>query len=61
MLNIEINSKEYNIPKKAIRHNTQIDSMQSFDGVSYRSNYFKEKTDLTPAWDCKKLKNKLEK
>ena len=58
---VEYLCKEYDIPKRAISHNTQIDNMQSFDGVSYRSNYFKEKTDLTPAWDCKKIKNKLEK
>lgn len=58
---IEYLCREYDIPKRVISHNTQIDTFQSFDGVSYRSNYFKEKTDLTPAWDFKKIKNKIEK
>jgi N-acetyl-anhydromuramyl-L-alanine amidase AmpD len=58
---VEYLCNEYDIPKKAIGHNTQLDNIQSFVGVSYRSNYYKERTDLSPAWDCKKLKNKLEK
>lgn len=50
----------YNIPKRSISHNTYLDTFQSFDGVSYVSNYNKDRYDLSPAWDCKKLKNKLE-
>tara|TARA_R110001606_G_scaffold26384_1_gene85136 strand:- start:609 stop:1223 length:615 start_codon:yes stop_codon:yes gene_type:complete len=57
---IEYLCNEYDIPKKAINNNTQMESMLSYEGVSYRSNYHKEKNDLSPAWDCKKLKNKLE-
>lgn len=58
---IEYLCKEYDIPKKIIGHNTQLDNIQSFDGVTYRSNYYKERIDLTPAWDCKKMKDKIEK
>jgi N-acetyl-anhydromuramyl-L-alanine amidase AmpD len=52
--------KEFDIPKKIIGHNTQIQSIEQYEGITYRSNYYKEKTDLSPAWDFKKIKNKLE-
>jgi N-acetyl-anhydromuramyl-L-alanine amidase AmpD len=57
---IEYLCNEFNIPKKIVGHNTQIENINLYEGITYRSNYFKEKTDLSPAWDFKKIKNKLE-
>jgi N-acetyl-anhydromuramyl-L-alanine amidase AmpD len=52
---------EYNIPKNCVGHNTYIEGIEYFEGIVYRSNYLKENTDLSPAWDFKKFKNKIEK
>jgi|TARA_R110000796_G_scaffold40510_1_gene100329 N-acetyl-anhydromuramyl-L-alanine amidase AmpD len=52
--------KEYNIPNKCVGHNTYIDGIEFFEGVLYKSNYYKESTDLSPAWDYKSMKNKIE-
>ena len=52
--------EEYNIPKKCVGHNTYIDGVEFFEGIVYKSNYYKESTDLSPAWDYKKMKDKLE-
>tara|TARA_R110000803_G_scaffold81853_1_gene147798 strand:+ start:37 stop:672 length:636 start_codon:yes stop_codon:yes gene_type:complete len=57
---IEYLCKEFGIPKKIVGHNTQIQSIELYEGITYRSNYYKEKTDLSPAWDFRKVKNKLE-
>ena len=35
-------------------------SIEFFEGVLYKSNYYKESTDLSPAWDYKSMKNKIE-
>ena len=53
--------KEYNIPSSCVGHNTYIDSVELFEGILYRSNYYKDKTDVSPAWEFKKFKNKIEK
>jgi hypothetical protein len=50
----------HNIPKKCVGHNTHIDGIEYFEGVVYRSNYFKESTDLNPSWDFKKFKQLIE-
>ena len=41
-------------------HNTYIKNIEDFNGVIYRSNYNKYLTDVSPAWDFKKFKNKIE-
>jgi len=53
--------EKYDIPFKCVGHNTFIDGMEYFEGITYRSNYYKEMTDLSPAWDFNKFKNKIEK
>jgi len=53
--------EEYDIPKKCVGHNTYIDGVEFFEGIVYKSNYYKESTDLSPAWDYKKMKGKIEK
>ena len=61
---IKLTSKlcdKFNIPVKAIAHNTNIDNANNYKGVLYRSNFNKYYTDITPAWNCKNFKNKLEK
>ena len=50
----------HNIPKKCVGHNTFIDGIEYFEGVVYRSNYYKESTDLNPSWDFKKFKELIE-
>jgi N-acetyl-anhydromuramyl-L-alanine amidase AmpD len=50
----------HNIPKKCVSHNTFIDGVEYFEGVVYRSNYYKESTDLNPSWDFKKFKKLIE-
>lgn len=53
--------EQFNIPVKAMSHNTNLVNPFSFKGVLYRSNFNKFYTDITPAWNCKEFKNKLEK
>ena len=50
----------YNIPKKCVGHNTFIDGIEYFEGIVYRSNYYKESTDLNPSWDFNKFKKLIE-
>ena len=45
---------------KCVGHNTYISGIELFEGIAYRSNYNKEMTDLSPAWDFENLKNKIE-
>ena len=52
---------KHKINKKCVGHNTYIKDIETFNGVSYKSNYHKELTDVSPAWDFKKFKNKIEK
>ncbi len=51
---------EFHIPMTSLSHNTKIDNLSDFNGVLYKSNLDKQHTDLSPAWDCKLFKNKLE-
>jgi hypothetical protein len=51
---------EYDIPKHCVSHNTYINGIEIFDGIAYRSNYYREMTDLSPAWDFKSFKNEIE-
>ena len=53
--------EKYNIPSNCVGHNTYVDGIEQFEGITYRSNYYKEKTDLSPAWDFKKFKKRIEK
>ena len=50
----------HNIPKKCVGHNTYVDGVEYFEGVVYRSNYYKESTDLNPSWDFNKFKQLIE-
>lgn len=52
--------EEYDIPKKCVSHNTYIEGVEFFEGIVYKSNYYKESTDLSPAWEYKKMKEEIE-
>lgn len=52
---------EFYIPKTVFGHNTKIDDLSDYQGILYKSNLEKYFSDLTPAWDFKKFKEKLEK
>ena len=53
--------KKYSIDKKIIGHNTQIDYIENFKGISTRSNFDKKFTDLSPAFDFESFEKKIEK
>ena len=52
--------EKYNIPKKVISHNTHVKDIYNFTGVSYRSNWVKDSTDLNPSFNFEIFKNKVE-
>jgi len=52
--------EKFNIPKKIITHNTHVKDIYNFTGVSYRSNWVKDCTDLSPSFDFEIFKNKVE-
>jgi len=54
-------SEEFYIPKTIFGHNTKIDDLSDYQGVLYKSNLEKYYNDLSPAWDFKSFKEKLEK
>lgn len=47
---------EYNIPKKFIGHNVYDENIDLFKGITFRSNYYQESTDVSPAFDIEILK-----
>lgn len=50
----------FDIPLKCIGHNTFDPEVINYKGIVFRSNYIKESTDVSPAMDFNKLKNKIE-
>ena len=51
---------EYKIDCKCIGHNTYDDEVFDYEGVVFKSNYVKELTEISPAFNCNLLKNKIE-
>lgn len=51
---------DFDIPTKAISHNTNFDNAKNYNGLLYRSNFDRYHTDVNPNWDCEGIKNKLE-
>lgn len=47
---------ELHIPLKLIGHNTRVDGIEDFKGITTRSNYNDLWTDLSPSFDFEKLK-----
>ena len=52
--------EKYGIPKNCVGHNTFIDGVEYFEGITYRSNYYKDSTDLNPSWEFKNFKELIE-
>lgn len=54
-------SDDFFIPRTIFSHNTKVEDLYDYEGSLYKSNLEKHYTDLTPAWDYKIFKQKLEK
>ena len=52
--------ENFGIEKKCVGHNTYIDGIDMFEGVTYRSNFQRDYTDLNPSWEFKKFKQLIE-
>lgn len=52
--------EEFDIPLNSVAHNTAIDKVEEYESILYRSNLNRNFTDLSPAWDFEKFKNKVE-
>ena len=52
--------EKHNIPRKVLGHNTYVKDIVGFEGVTYRSNWIKDSTDLSPSFDFEIFKNKVE-
>ena len=52
--------EKYDIYLKTVGHNTKVDSIFDYEGVTFKSNYSKEFTDLSPAFNYVEFKNNLE-
>jgi N-acetyl-anhydromuramyl-L-alanine amidase AmpD len=51
---------EFKIDKKFIGHNTKVEGIEKFVGVTTRSNYDKNKTDLNPSFEFDNFLKKIE-
>lgn len=51
-------STEFDIPLEYVGHNTKVTGVENFKGITSRSNYSDIYTDVSPAFDFKKLKVK---
>jgi len=52
--------KMFGIQLQIVSHNTKFDGIYDYNGIVYRSNFNKQYSDLSPAWDYVKVKNKIE-
>ncbi len=53
--------EKYNIKGNVMGHNTLVKNIELFEGVSYRSNWIKDGTDLNPTWEFDIFKEEIEK
>lgn len=49
--------EEHKIPKNFIGHNVYDENVDLYKGITFRSNYYQESTDVSPAFDLEILKN----
>lgn len=52
--------EKYKITKNILGHNTYIREIYNFEGITYRSNWIKDCTDLSPSFDFDIFKYKVE-
>jgi len=43
--------EQFDIPKLSIGHNVKVDKIENFNGITTKSNYDIESTDLNPAFN----------
>jgi N-acetyl-anhydromuramyl-L-alanine amidase AmpD len=53
-------SNKFKIPLQTIGHNTKVDDIYEYRGIVFKSNYQRQSTDLSPAFNYELFKNKLE-
>lgn len=51
---------KHGIDRRVLSHNTYVKDIIGFEGVTYRSNWIKDSTDLSPSFDFEIFKNKVE-
>ena len=56
---IEELCETFSIPKLSIGHNVKVDKVEKFNGITSKSNYDAESTDLNPAFDFDIFINKV--
>jgi len=54
---LEVLCQKYNISKDFVGHNVFDENVDLFKGITFRSNYYQESTDVSPAFDMEVLKN----
>lgn len=54
---ISLLCENYKISKEFIGHNVFDENIDLFNGITFRSNYYQESTDVSPAFDMERLKN----
>lgn len=52
--------KNYDISNKVLQHNTYVKDIVLFEGITYRSNWLKDSTDLSPSFNFEIFKDKVE-
>lgn len=52
--------KDMRMSKEVIEHNTKINGIEKYEGIVTRSNFDSNYTDLSPAFDFEKFRNKFE-
>lgn len=52
--------KDMRLSKDVIEHNTKINGIEKYEGIVTRSNFDSNYTDLSPAFDFEKFRNKIE-
>ena len=51
---------KFNIPNQILSHNTYVKDIHKYEGISYRSNWIKDSSDLSPSFNFEIFKNKIE-
>lgn len=51
---------KFNIPNQILTHNTYVKDIYKYEGISYKSNWIKDCTDLSPSFNFEIFKNKIE-
>jgi hypothetical protein len=53
-------SSKYSINKRCVGHNTKVDGVERFEGITSKSNFDSKFTDLSPAFDFEKFLKYIE-